>query len=644
MSKMINLIKDNQKRTELFLSISAIALFIGFFNIGNLPVDVSWVVIILCGLPIIWGAISALVRDFDIKADLLVSIAIVSSIFIDEVFAAATVAFIMTIGAYLESKTVAKARKGIERLSKLRPTEARLIVDNMESNVPVDQIRVGDKVRVLAGETIVVDGTILSGHASINQSIMTGESLPVDKCPGDMVMSGTVSCFGSFDMLAEKVGEDSSIQKMIRLVESSDPGKAKIVREADRWATWIVVTAIFFSVMIYAFTKDISRSVTILVVFCPCAFVLATPTAIMASIGNAARCGILVGEGDAMERLSTVKRMVFDKTGTITCGHPIVTEIISTSDDFGPDTILEMAASSELMSEHPLGKSIVSKFKECTGSTPKEPKCFELIPGCGVISQLDYGETIIGNSRMMQDHHVYVPAISMDISRDAMEKGSTLLYVAVNGNMVGIIVMNDVIRQDASKMVDELKTSGLSVTLLTGDNAASANHIASQTSIEDAISDCLPEDKLRYIREKEILKEPICMIGDGVNDAAALKSARVGIAMGMGSDIAIDCADIVLTGNDISKIPHLFDLSCRTMKIIRFNLTLAFGINIFAMILAIFGIIGPIAGALIHNIGSVFVIGCSATLLKWKAKEEFNECDDNGTSFGIANRCDHRGR
>ena len=322
------------KKDIVCLVVSGFALLVSIFDFIPLPFDAAWIAIIFCGIPIILEAIIGLITAFDIKADVLVSIALIASVIIGEDFAAGEVAFIMQLGALLEDLTVAKARAGIEKLVHLTPQTARIMNGKHERIVPAQQVKVGDILRVLPGETVPVDGVILSGQTSINQAVMTGESLPVDKAAGDDVSSGTVNQFGSFDMKATKVGEDSSIQRMIRLVQSADAGKAKIVGIADRWATWIVVIALTAAAVTWLITGEIIRSVTILVVFCPCALVLATPTAIMAAIGNATKHGFLVREGDALERLSTVSMIAFDKTGTLTYGIPEVVKVKSYMNEY----------------------------------------------------------------------------------------------------------------------------------------------------------------------------------------------------------------------------------------------------------------------------------------------------------------------
>ena len=347
------------KKDVTLLVISGLALLFSIFDLVPLPFDPAWIAIILCGIPILLEAFIGLVTAFDIKADVLVSLALIASVCIGEDFAAGEVAFIMQLGALLEELTVARARAGIERLVKLTPRTARVITAGGEQILPAKDVQVGDRIRVLPGETIPVDGRILSGQTSVNQAVMTGESLPVDKSAGDEVSSGTVNQFGAFEMEAVKVGEDSSIQRMIRLVQSADAGKAKIVTLADRWATWVVVIALTAAALTWAVTRDPIRAVTILVVFCPCALVLATPTAIMAAIGGATRHGFLVREGDALERLAAVRRIAFDKTGTLTYGKPEVAAVKSFLPEISSDRLFALAACAEQLSEHPLGKAVV---------------------------------------------------------------------------------------------------------------------------------------------------------------------------------------------------------------------------------------------------------------------------------------------
>ena len=615
------------KRDGVFLVISGSALLLSIFGVSPFPFDMAWIAIILCGIPIILEAVIGLVTAFDIKADVLVSLALVASVIIREDFAAGEVAFIMQLGALLEDLTVAKARAGIEKLVHLTPRTARRIsaagneASGAEEIVPAEQVQVGDMLRVLPGEAVPVDGVIVSGETSVNQAVMTGESLPVDKKPGDAVSSGTVNQFGAFEMRAEKVGEDSSIQRMIRLVQSADAGKAKIVGIADRWATWIVVIALTAAALTWLISGEIIRAVTILVVFCPCALVLATPTAIMAAIGNATKHGFLVREGDALERLSTVKRITFDKTGTLTYGTPQVTAVESILPGLSTRELYAYAAGSELNSEHPLGKAVVRCYKSETGNLPLPPDKFQMLPGRGVQAVINGRTVLAGNPGLLRDNHISLPNEAVNKSEMHLKEGCTVICLAVDGICAGFIALADTLRKDASSAVDELKASGVTPVLLTGDHENAAVHIARQLHIDEVHASCLPEDKLSWIDASQKNHFPVCMIGDGINDAPALKKALVGIAMGkVGSDIAVDAADIALMNDDIRELPHLLKLSRRMMNTIRVNLTFSMTLNFIAIILAITGILNPVVGALVHNAGSVLVIVNSAFLLGWKKK------------------------
>ena len=613
-------IEDDEKRTMLFLALSFISLILSFFKIVDIRPDIAWVAIILCGLPIIKGAIIGLVTEFDIKADVLVSLALVASVIIGEIFAAGEIAFIMALGAMLEERTVAKARAGIEKLVHLTPRTARVVRDGHEHVIPAEEVHVGDTLRVLAGETIAIDGTITAGQTSVDQSVMTGESLPVDKSKGDEVFSGTVNQFGAFDMQAVKVGEDSSIQRMIRLVESADAGKAKIVGMADRWATWIVVIALVSAAGTWFFSGEIIRAVTILVVFCPCALVLATPTAIMAGIGNATKYGILVREGDALERLAKVSKIAFDKTGTLTFGKPEVTYAKSYQEGLSDEGLLRFTAAAEQRSEHPLGKAITAHYKKVSESALPQPNEFSLKAGRGVKAVIEGSQIFAGNADMMSENGIELPEEMLNDAAKHRNEGCTVIYTAKDGKAVGFVALSDIIRPETREIVRKLRGINVESVLLTGDHMHAANFIARTAGINNVKFDCLPEDKMAAIDKYQKDNDMVCMVGDGINDAPALKKAHVGVAMGgIGSDIAVDAADIALVGDDIKNIPHLMKLAKRTMGTIKLNLTLSMMLNFAAIILAMNGTLNPIMGALVHNVGSVAVILNSAVLLKFRS-------------------------
>jgi heavy metal translocating P-type ATPase len=619
MKKLENLLElGGVKKDIILLVISGVAIICSLVKFKPFPFDMAWIAIILCGVPIILEAIIGLVTAFDIKADVLVSIALIASVCIGQDFAAGEVAFIMQLGALLEDLTVAKARAGIEKLVHLTPQTARVIHNGKEEILPAEQVKVGDLIRVLPGESIPVDGEIVSGQTSVNQAVMTGESLPVDKTVGDAVSSGTVNQFGVFEMRATKVNEDSSIQRMIKLVQSADAGKAKIVGVADRWATWIVIIALTAAALAWIFTGEIIRAVTVLVVFCPCALVLATPTAIMAAIGNATRHGFLVREGDALERLAKVNIIAFDKTGTLTYGAPEVVAVKSLNEKYSDDEIYRLTASAEKFSEHPLGKAIVKSSKK-ENIKISEAKDFQMLLGRGVSAKVENKNILAGNLKLLDEYKIKVPDTE-DFGK-YIKQGCTVIYVSIDGDFAGYIALSDTLRKESADMIDSLSLTGVTPVLLTGDNENSANAIASKLHIKDVKANCLPEDKLKYIDEYQKNNMPVCMIGDGVNDAPALKKADIGIALGgVGSDIAVDAADIALVDDEVKELPHLVALSKRMMTTIKLNMTFSMTLNFVAITLAIIGTLNPVIGALVHNAGSVLVIANSALLLKWKKK------------------------
>ena len=614
----MKLFKSETQKTVTFIIISSICLFMSLIQSVDelLHFNLSWVSIILCGLPIIKEAATCLYEEFDIKADVLVSLALIASVIIGEIFAAGEISVIMTIGALLEDLTVQKAKSGIENLVKLTPKQARIIRDNKEIMINADDIEIGDIVRVIAGETIPVDGVIIKGQGSIDESIMNGESLPVDKYVGDDVLSGTINQYSTFDIKATKTSQDSSLKRMIKLVKEADSKKAPIVSLTDRWATWIVVIALVSSIGTYLVTHQILRSVTILVVFCPCALVLATPTAIMAGIGNASKYGILIKGGDVVERLSKIKNIAFDKTGTLTYGKLSVVEYKSFCPEYDDEAFLKILASVEAYSEHPLDKAITSYYKE-NNEELLDIQNFTVNPGKGITANLGEKSILVGNLKLIKDVDINLNKDIINISEEFTKKGCTVIYLSIDNKLIGYVALSDILREEAKEVISYIKSQKINPVMLTGDNKNSAQNIASIVGIDDIHPSLLPEDKMNIIKNLEDSKSPTCMIGDGVNDALALKYSSVGISMGaIGSDIAIEASDIALASDDIKNIPYLLYLSKKTMKTIKLNVTFSLALNFLAIILAMTGILNPVVGALVHNLGSVFVILNSAKLLK----------------------------
>lgn len=597
----------------IFLGISLVCMLMGI----ELPVNPAWVPIIISGIPILYGALTALFCEKTISSELLVSTAIAASVAIGEIFAAGEIAFIMAIGEILEDITVNRAKKGISQLIKLSPQQGRKIIKEngktTEKIVPIEEIYKDDILRVLPGEMIPVDGKIIFGNSSVDQSIMTGESLPIDKTIGDEVFCGTVNCDGSIDIIATKIGEDSSLQKLIRMVKEAEENKAPMQRIVDKWAGWLVPAALIIAVAAYFITSDIIRAVTVLVVFCPCALALATPTSIMAVVGQAAKNGVLIKSGEALEKMGKVNCIAFDKTGTLTFGKLKISDIITTS-SATENELLKLACSSEKRSEHPLGKAIVEHGKKQNVEF-LEMEDFKMILGKGIAAKIENNEIYCGNSRFLQEQGIILDENIESILENIRKQGKVSILVGKNREYIGIIALSDTIRPTAKEIVVKLKNMGTRVVLLTGDHKQTADYFAEEVGIENVYSELLPAEKVTYIKKLEEDGNKVCMIGDGVNDAPALKTADVGVSMAsMGTDIAVEASDIALMGDNIEKIPYLKKLSTATIKTIKFNITASMVINLAAIILSVMGLLNPITGALVHNVGSVLVVLNAALL------------------------------
>ncbi len=584
---------------------------------AELPLDPAWLTVIISGVPLLYLAVRRLICNSGISkisSALLISIAMIAAIIIGDLFAAGEVAFIMALGAILEDMTTDRAKKGLKKLISLAPTQGRRIKDGKEETVSAEAIVMGDVLRILPGETVPVDGTILNGETTVDQSIMTGESLPVDKGVGDEVFCGTVNCFGSIDIRATKVGEDSSLQKLIRMVKAAEDKKAPMARIADKWASWLVPVALLIAVITGLVTGDITRAVTVLVVFCPCALVLATPTAIMAAIGQATKHGVIIKSGEALEEMGKVDTVAFDKTGTLTLGKLEVCDIAVFGNSITEEELLLLAASTEAKSEHPLGKAIVD-FAVQKAIKLGEADDFRMYAGKGVSAVIGERQMLCGNERFMAEHGAVLGDEAYSVLERLRSQGKASVLVAENGACVGVIALSDVLRPEAYDMVARLKAMGADTVLLTGDNRLTAEHFAKRLGITQVHAELLPEEKVERINAMETEKRTVCMIGDGVNDAPALKSASVGVAMGsMGSDIAVESADIALMSDDISRLPYLKRLSNATVKTIKFSIALSMGINFLAVALSVLGVLNPTTGALVHNAGSCFVVLIAALL------------------------------
>ena len=586
-------------------------------RLSFLPFDPAWATIVISGIPLLYLAVWRIIHYpgiSKISSALLICIAMFAAIAIGDLFAAGEVVFIMAIGALLEEATTNRAKKGLKKLISLAPTKGRRLKDGKEEMIPAEEIRQGDLLRILPGETIPVDGTILSGETSVDQSIMTGESLPVDKSVGEEVFCGTINRFGSIDISATKVGENSSLQKLIRMVQDAENKQSPMQRIADRAASWLVPVALLIAVLAYVFSGNIVTAVTVLVVFCPCALVLATPTAIMAAIGQATKHGVIIKSGEALEKMGKVDTIAFDKTGTLTYGRLDVSDIISFEENISETELLALAASAEARSEHPLGKAIVA-HAAAKGVTLTEAEDFKMTAGKGILAEVSGRRLICGNEKFLTENGASIGQKVQAALERLRTQGKASILVADGRKCIGVIALADVLRPEAKDMVSRLADMDTRTVLLTGDHQKTADYFAKQVGISGVRAELLPEEKVQNIEKLQKENHTVCMIGDGVNDAPALKTADVSVAMGsMGSDIAVDAAEVALMSDDISKIPYLKRLSNATVRTIKASITLSMCINFVAIVLSLMEVLTPTTGALVHNAGSCFVVLIAALL------------------------------
>lgn len=586
-------------------------------QLSFLPFDPAWVTIVISGIPLLYLAIWRIIHNpgiSKISSALLICIAMFAAIAIGDLFAAGEVVFIMAIGALLEEATTNRAKKGLKKLISLAPTKGRRLKDGKEEMIPAEEIRQGDILRILPGETIPVDGTIINGETSVDQSIMTGESLPVDKGVGEEVFCGTINRFGSIDISATKVGENSSLQKLIRMVQDAENKQAPMQRIADRVASWLVPVALLIAILAYVFSGNIVTAVTVLVVFCPCALVLATPTAIMAAIGQATKHGVIIKSGEALEKMGKVDTIAFDKTGTLTYGRLDVSDMISFDKSISETELLSLAASAEAKSEHPLGKAIVA-YARAKEVPLVESTAFRMTTGKGIFAEVDHRSLLCGNEKFLTENGVSIDNQMQSALERLRTQGKASILVAEGQKCIGVIALSDVLRPEAKDMVSRLSAMHTRTVLLTGDHQKTADYFSQQVGISEVRAELLPEEKVQSIEELQAENHKVCMIGDGVNDAPALKTADVSVAMGsMGSDIAVDAAEIALMSDDISKIPYLKRLSNATVNTIKASITLSMCINFVAIMLSLMEVLTPTTGALVHNAGSCFVVLIAALL------------------------------
>ncbi|MBC8016049.1 MAG: cation-translocating P-type ATPase [Sporomusaceae bacterium] len=604
---------------DYIVIVSSSFLLSGYW-FGWLPmivgVDTSLIAAIIGGVPIITKAVTAIYKRGDTKVGLLVSIAIIASIAIGEYFAAAEVALIMTIGEMLEHITLEKSNTALKKLAELAPLKARIIEDGTEREIAAELVKLGDTLLVKPGEKIPVDGMVMTGFGTVDQATITGESIPVECRKGANVFGGTIVTMGSIEIVATKVGPDTALGHIIKMVKEAQASKAPSARIIDRWANWFVPLSLSIALLVYLVTGDIVRGVTILIVFCPCAMLLSTPTAVAAAIGSAARRGILIKGGEILERVGSLDAILFDKTGTITLGKPSLKDI-RCYNGWQRNELLAIAAGIEKRSEHHLAKAII-QTAEKENISFIEPTYWEPVIGQGIVAEKDGDHFLLGNRLLIENKHVILTQEQQEHCLENQKAGGTVVFIVVNGVIIGIITIQDLIREGSKDAIAALYHEKIKkIVMLTGDAATVGNAIGAQVNVPIVHGDLLPADKVKYVETYQRLGFKVAMIGDGINDAPALARADIGIAMGYsGTDIAAQAADIVLLSDDLNKIPETIRSSRKAIRTIWQNILVANVINFAAIILAAFGLLGPVAAAIVHNAGAILVVLNSARLLR----------------------------
>ncbi|MGG1660599.1 heavy metal translocating P-type ATPase [Brevibacillus sp. NRS-1366] len=601
--------------------VSGLGLLVSWLYGELWGMDPSWLAVFLCGIPIAWTACKELIHERNVNSDVLVTIAIVAAVGIGEIFAAGEVALIMMIGMWLENRTVARAASALEEMMQMAPQTARVKRQDDWVEVSLEEVARGDVILVKPGEKVPADGVVSSGQAAVDQAALTGESLPVEKRSGDEVFMGTINTNGIMEVTAQRVGEETTFAKVTRLVAEAMERKAPVQRLLDKWAAWIVPSSLALAILMYLFTGDLVRAVTILIVFCPCALVLATPTAIMAGIGSAAKHGILIKSGVALEQIGLVNALLFDKTGTLTEGKLQVTGVARLHSKTGED-VLRLAAALEHHSEHPVAQAIVKAGKERNIELP-EVESFLVHPGNGVSGRIEGLEVLVGNRRFFAEMGVATNELQ-PLQEEQERAGHTAVFVARDGKLIGMVSLADRVRTESRETIDRLRLHGVGeIAMLTGDNKGAAGQIAKQAGVTTVFAEQFPEAKYERVEEYRGRGLVVGMVGDGINDAPALTSAHVGIAMGAGgTQIAAEAADIVIMTDDVSKVADAVQLGRKTLRVIRENLIISSAINAVAIVLAMTGLLGPVGGAFVHNATSVLVVLNSARLIHYLAQKQ----------------------
>jgi len=615
--RMLDLLKDPHRRHLLLTLLvgAGLALYLSGSLVEVYRYDLALLLALIGGYPIYLEAVGSLLRK-KISADLAVALAALAALYVGEYLVAAEVIFIMLVGEALEHFAVDRTRAGIAALLKLRPQTGRVRRDGREFEIPAAEVRSDDVVLLRPGDRIPVDGRVLAGHSSVDQSPITGESLPADKRPGDEVFAGTINLYGAMEVAVERLGPDTTLEKIIDLVEHAEAAKAPTQRLADRYATWFVPIVVVAALATYFFTREVNRSVAVLVVACPCALVLATPTAIAAGIGALVRRGVLVKGGLVLESLGRLRTVVFDKTGTLTLARLRVEQVVA-APGYEPRDVLRLAGAVERQSEHPVAQLLVQQARELAIDLP-EVEHFAAHPGLGAEALVDGTAVRVGSPRYIESSGTALPdALAAQVAQLGLQ-GNTVVLVARGGEAVGAVALGDTVRPEAAQAVRRLRELGIGrIAMLTGDHEAAARAVAAELGIDDVRWGLLPADKVEAVRQLQRQAGPVAMVGDGINDAPSLVAADVGAALAdIGTDVAINAADLVLVGDDLGKLPEAVACGRRMLRIIWQNiLGFALVMNALAVGAASLGWLSPVQAAVFHQVSSLTVVLNSMRLL-----------------------------
>ena len=610
----------------IFTLVSSILLAIAvLYQVSGLFIDAApeayadriYLAAALVGSSFIWYSAVQGIREGDFTADIPVSLATAAAIAIGQYPAAAVVAVLLLLGGLLEELVAARADRALDALARLLPDRVTVRRDGKDLFLSPDEVVVGDLLIVRSGERIAVDGEVLFGAAAINQSAITGESVPVEKQAGDTVFAGTLNENGAIEVLATRVGTETTLGQIRRLVADAQEEKAPVERVLDRYAKLYTPAAIILGLLLWWWSGNVLQAITMLIVFCPCVIVLATPTALVASIGNAALRGSLVKKGAAVETLAHVDIVIFDKTGTLTSGELHLADVVP-FDDVLETSLLGYAASAEKFSEHPVGRAIV---RAAAGReiAVTDPESCELLTGLGVKARTGGHAVLLGRPKLFSDMGITLPkTVLWEINARACE-GMSVIVVMIDHAVSGLLVFEDTLREHAQETVAALNQAGIRTVIVTGDNRETAARIAEATGISEMHAEMMPEEKVGIVKRFQEAGHRVAFVGDGVNDGPALATADVGVAMGnAGTDVAIETADVVLLSDDLLKLPRIIDTSRKALRTIRQNLVFAVGVLLFAVCLTVFNILTPVTGALLHELSSIPVIANSARLIGMK--------------------------